>query len=261
MAKLPETIEEGSQVLLYQDSRRKWITRVSRTKFHTHRGFLELGELIGKMYGESVKTSLGQTLSLFQPRAIDLVEIFDRPTQILYPKDIGYALYQLGVKSGDRVLEVGTGSGAMTASLAQAVQPQGHVFSYEMRPEFLEVARSNIEKAGFSATVTFHQKDPADGFDEDAVSAVVVDLGDPWRMVGSAWKALAGGGMLAGFTPTTNQLEKLAVALRGGGFLVLEAVEVLMRQLKTEAGKLRPESRMVGHTAYVTIARKVLGEV
>ncbi len=255
---MPQTIEEGAQVLLYQDSRRKWVTRVSRTKFHTHRGFLELGEIIGRRYGESVKTSMGQTLSLFRPRVIDLVEIFDRPTQILYPKDIGYSLYQLGVKCGDRVLEVGTGSGAMTASLAQAVQPDGHVFSYEMRPEFLEVAQSNIEKAGLSASVTFHNKDPAGGFDEEEVSAVVVDLGDPWKMVGPAWEALSGGGMLAAFTPTTNQLEKVAEALRSGGFLILEAVEVLMRQLKTEAGKLRPESRMVGHTAYVTVARKIL---
>ncbi len=77
-------------------------------------------------------------------------------------------------------------------------------------------------------------------------------------MVGPASRALVGGGMLAGFTPTANQLEKLAEALRGGGFLILEAVEVLLRQLKTEAGKVRPESRMVGHTAYVTIARKIL---
>ncbi len=246
-------------MLLYQDSRRKWVTRASKTRFHTHRGYLELGEIIGKRYGESVKTSMGQALSLFRPRAIDLVDVFDRPTQILYPKDIGYSLYQLGVKSGDRVLEVGTGSGAMTASLAQAVQPGGHVFSYEMRPEFLEAARSNIERAGFSSWVTLRAKSPVDGFDEDGANAVVVDLGDPWKIVGPAWKALVGGGMLAGFTPTTNQLEKLAVALRGGGFIIVEAVEVLLRELRTEAGKLRPESRMVGHTAYVTIARKTLG--
>ncbi len=219
---------------------------------------MELGDIVGKRYGESVKTSMGQSLTLFRPRGIDLVDVFDRPTQILYPKDIGYALYQLGVKSGDRVLEVGTGSGAMTASLAQAVRPGGHVFSYEMRPEFLEAARANIEKAGLSEWVTLHHKSPVGGFDEEGASAVVVDLGDPWMIVAPAWKALVGGGMLAGFTPTTNQLEKLALALREGGFIMIEAVEVLLRELKTEAGKLRPESRMVGHTAYVTIARKRL---
>ena len=94
--------------------------------------------------------------------------------------------------------------------------------------------------------------------DEAGVDAVVVDLGDPWRMVRAAYGALVGGGLLAGFTPTINQLEKLAIALREGGFVILEAVELLMREFKTEAGKVRPETRMIGHTAYVTIARKLL---
>ncbi len=254
---MPESIEEGDQVLLYQDARRKWVTTISKQRFHTHKGFVELETLAGKKFGESVTTSMGQTLAIFRPRTVDIVESFDRPTQILYPKDIGYALYQLGTKSGERVLEVGTGSGAMTASLASAVQPNGHVYTYENRPEFLEAARANIEKAGLSSVVTFHNNDPSEGFQETNVHAVVVDLGDPWRMVEASGKALVGGGMLAGFTPTTNQLEKLAESLRSGGFLIIEAVEVLLRQLKTEAGKLRPESRMVGHTAYVTIARKI----
>ncbi len=257
---MPETLREGDLVLLYQDDRRKWVTVLSPTKFHTHRGFVDLGALFGKSYGEPVQTSLGKTVWVFRPRSLDIVEAFDRPTQILYPKDIGYALYQLGVKPGDRVLEVGTGSGAMTASLARAIQPSGHVYSYETRPEFLEVARRNLEKAGVSSLVTQHNKDPSEGFDETGVDAVVLDLGDPWRMTRAAWKALAGGGMLAGFTPTYNQLERLAESLRHEGFMVLDAVEVLIRQLKTEAGKVRPESRMVGHTAYITIARKTLGE-
>ncbi len=254
---MPETIEEGDQVLLYQDPRRKWITTVSKQRFHTHKGFVELETLVGKRLGESVTTSMGQTLAIFKPRIVDIVESFERPTQILYPKDIGYALYQLGTKSGDKVLEVGTGSGAMTASLASAVQPNGHVYTYENRPEFLEAARANIEKAGLSSIVAFHNSDPSEGFQETNVHAVVVDLGDPWKMVEASRKALVGGGMLAGFTPTTNQLEKLAESLRNGGFLMIEAVEVLLRQLKTEVGKLRPESRMIGHTAYVTIARKI----
>ncbi len=254
---MSETIKEGDQILLYQDPRRKWITTVSKQRFHTHKGFVELETLVGKNFGESVTTSLGQTLAIFKPRTLDIVEGFDRPTQILYPKDIGYALYQLGTKAGDRVLEVGTGSGAMTASLASAVQPNGHVYTYENRPEFLEAARANIEMAGLSSVVTFHNGDPSEGFQETDAHAVVVDLGDPWKMVEASRRALVDGGMLAGFTPTTNQLERLAESLRGRGFLIIEAVEVLLRQLKTEAGKVRPESRMVGHTAYVTIARKI----
>jgi tRNA (adenine57-N1/adenine58-N1)-methyltransferase len=255
---LGREIALGDRVLLYQDGRRKWIAKVEPGRFHTHRGYFELSELVGKEYGGSVKTSMGQNLAVFKPRALDIVESFDRPTQILYPKDVGYALFQLGIGNGDRVLEVGTGSGALTSALARGVAPDGQVFTYEMRPEFLRAARTNVEKAGFGSLVTFHNKDPTDGFEENEAYAVVVDLGDPWRMARAAWKALVGGGILAGFTPTINQLEKLAVALRQGRFVIIEAVELLMREFKTEAGKVRPETRMIGHTAYVTVARKLL---
>ena len=253
-------INLGDRVLLYQDARRQWIAKVEPGKFHTHRGYFELADLVGKEYGGSIQTSLGQNLAVFKPRALDIVESFDRPTQILYPKDIGYALFQLGIGNGDRVLEVGTGSGALTSAIAKCVAPDGQVFTYEMRPEFLRAAQANVEKAGQSARVIFHNKDPTEAFDQVDADAVVVDLGDPWRMVSAAWKALIGGGMLAGFTPTINQLEKLAEALRNGGFMILEAVELLMREFKTETGKVRPETRMIGHTAYVTIARKLLRE-
>jgi len=255
---LSREIKLGDRVLLYQDVRRKWIAKVEPGRFHTHRGYFELAELVGREYGGSIRTSMGQHLAVFKPPAPDIVESFDRPTQILYPKDIGYALFQLGIGNGDRVLEVGTGSGALTSALARGVAPDGQVFTYEMRPEFLRAARANVDKAGFGSLVTFHNEDPTEGFEEKEADAVVVDLGDPWRMVAAAWRALIGGGLLAGFTPTINQLEKLAVALREGGFMILEAVELLMREFKTEAGKIRPETRMIGHTAYVTIARKLL---
>ena len=200
---------------------------------------------------------MGQLLAVFKPRLADLIETFHRPTQILYPKDVGYALYQLGLKNGDVVVEVGTGSGALTAAICQAVSPDGHVYTYESRQEFGASARKNLAKTSLSSAVTFRNSDPSQGFEETNANAAVIDLGDPWKMVEPAWKALAPSGMLAGFTPTVNQLEKLSDSLRKSGFLVLQAVEVLLREFKTEAGKVRPESRMIGHTAYVTIARKV----
>ncbi len=252
------TFKEGDLVLLYQDPRRHWITRIREGRFHTHRGYLDLKDLIGLEPGRLVKTSLGQPIAAFEPRISDLVDSFDRPTQILYPKDVGYALYRLGLKSGDTVVEVGTGSGALTAAIARSVAPNGRVYTYENRREFLKSAQKNLEKTDVSQLVTFRNVDPSEGFLEREVDAAVIDLGDPWKMVQPAWEALAGGGVLAGFTPTMNQLEKLAEALRMNGFLALEAVELLVREFKTETGKVRPESRMVGHTAYVTIARKVV---
>jgi tRNA (adenine57-N1/adenine58-N1)-methyltransferase len=215
-------------------------------------------DLVGHQYGEKIVTSLGASIILFKPRLADLIENFNRPTQILYPKDIGYAIYQLGIKNGDTIVEVGTGSGALTVSLAQAIAPEGHVYTYENRFEFQKNAIENLEKTGLSGQVTFRNVDPTNGFRENNIDAAVIDLGDPWKMVTPAWNALVNGGVLAGFTPTVNQLEKLSEALRTSGFIILQAVELLMREFKTETGKVRPESRMIGHTAYVTIARKIL---
>ena len=244
--------------MLYQDSRRKWVAKVAHTRFHTHKGFVDLEAVIGMSFGHAVRTSMGQPLWAFKPRPMDIVDSFNRPTQILYPKDIGYALYQLGIGPGDRIVEVGSGSGAMTTALARIANPDGHVYSYEMRKDFWEIARSNLELAGLSSMVTLHNKDPSQGFEEREVDAAVLDLGDPWTMTAPAWACLIDGGVLAGFTPTFNQLERLGESLRKEGFLILESVEVLLREMKTEAGKLRPESRMVGHTAYITLARKIV---
>src|SRR3989442_15645227 len=147
------------------------------------------------------------------------------------------------MKNADIVVEVGTGSGALTGALAQAVAPDGRVYTYENREEFLRSAKKNVEKTGLSSLVTFRNIDPSQGFLELNADAAVIDLGDPWKMVAPAWDALAGRGMLAGFTPTVNQLEKLAEALRECGFLVLEAAEMLMWEFKSETGKGRTESR------------------
>ena len=255
---MTDEIKEGDSILLYQDARRHWLTQAKDGRFHTHRGFLELKQVLGAEPGSTLKTSLGERLTVFRPRLSDIVDSFDRPTQILYPKDIGYALYRLGLRNGDSVIEVGTGSGALTASIATSILPDGRVYTYENRKEFFKTAKRNLDRTGLSRFVTFRDVDPSDGFLERNAAAAVIDLGDPWKMVRPAWDALTGGGVLAGFTPTVNQLEKLSEALKSNGFLVLEAVELFVREFKTETGKVRPESRMIGHTAYVTIARKVV---
>ncbi|MEM3439488.1 MAG: tRNA (adenine-N1)-methyltransferase [Candidatus Bathyarchaeia archaeon] len=254
-----EVIGEGKYVLLYLDQRRKWLVKVSEGKeFHTHKGRVRLGDLVGKPYGCSISSSLGERFLALRPTIYDLIMKAERPTQIMYPKDIGLELLMLGVGPGKRVVEIGTGSGSLTIALANAVRPNGMVFTYEARREFVEIAKRNLSKAGLLDYVTFREADARAGLEERDVDAVTVDIGDPWEVVSLAEEALAGGGCIAIFCPTINQVERTVALLAEGRFADIETYECLLREILVRPGRTRPATRMIGHTGYLTFARKVL---
>jgi len=257
-----DPITPDSYVLVYRDRRRKWLVRPRDTpKLHTHLGILDMSALVGREYGLRVTTTMGDELTILRPTIEDLVMKLARRTQVIYPKDLGFMMVKLGVHSGSRVVETGTGSGATTALLAYLVRPGGAVYTYDINPEFQEVARKNIEKLGLSEAVTFKVADSRLGFDEKEMDAGVLDVGDPWEVVRAMRGALKPSAPLAAVTPTTNQAERLVARLIEERFVAIETFEVLMRNLEARVGMTRPSNHMVGHTAYLTFARSTSGDV
>ena len=252
-------IAEGDDVLLYLDKKRTYMIRVEADKqFHTHKGFIELGDLIGRPFGSPVVSSLGVEFYALRPFIRDRILKTDRRTQVLYPKDIGYLLIQLDVGSGSRVVEAGTGSGALTMALANAVRPDGMVYTYEINPKFQRVAAGNIERAGLADYVELKEGDVTERIDEEEVDVVILDLATPWAVVPLAYEALAGGGVFASFSPTIEQVMKTVSAIREHPFIVVETVELILRNITVAENKTRPQTRMIGHSGYITSARKVL---
>jgi tRNA (adenine57-N1/adenine58-N1)-methyltransferase len=252
-------IEEGSLVLLHFDVRRQWLLRVDKTRqFHTHKGYLNLADVIGKPYGSEIKSSLGFSFWLLKPNTYDLVMHSARRTQIMYPKDIGLIILKLSLQSGRKVLEIGTGSGAMTVAAATAVKPTGHVHTYEARREFAEMAERNLRRASLTEFVTIHLADANMGVEGADFDAAVIDVGDPWPIIPLVQKALAGGAPIVSFSPTTNQVEKTTEALGKNGFANIQTMECFLREIRAEAGKTRPATIMVGHTGYMTFAQKTI---
>jgi tRNA (adenine57-N1/adenine58-N1)-methyltransferase len=234
------TISEGDDVLLYLDRRRTYLVRVDEGRqFHTHRGYVKLGDLVGKPYGFPLRSSLGVTFHVLRPLARDRVLKTDRRTQVMYPKDIGYLLFQTGVRAGSRVVEAGTGSGALTC-------------------EFQKVAASNIDRAGLMPFVELKLGDVTEGIDEEDIDAVVLDLATPWLVIPKAHRALAGGGVLASFSPTIEQVMKTVSALSTNPFVDVNTVELILRRINVAEDRTRPETVMIGHSGYITTARKVL---
>jgi tRNA (adenine57-N1/adenine58-N1)-methyltransferase len=252
-------IGEGDDVLLYLDERRTYQVRVEAGKqFHTHKGFLELGDLVGRLYGSPAVSSLGVRFHAVRPLVRDRILKTDRRTQVLYPKDIGYLLLRMGIGAGSRVVEAGTGSGALTCALADAVRPDGRVYSYEINPRFQRVATGNVERAGLMDHVELKEGDVTEGIDETDADAVVLDLATPWIVVPLAYDALAGSGVFASFSPTIEQVMKTVSALRALPFVEVETIELMLRRITVAENKTRPQTVMIGHSGYITTARKVL---
>lgn len=226
--------------------------------FHTHKGFIQLDELIGKEYGTCVTSSMGVEFAALKPILRDYIFKMLRKTQITYPKDIALIIMFSGAGPGSRIVEAGTGTGALTTALAFYVKPEGCVYSYEVRQEFIETASKNLERAGVSEYVELKNKDVTEGIDEQDVDAVILDLATPWLVIPHAHLALKGSGTIVSFSPTIDQVVKTVDALEENAFVAIETVECLMRRMQIVKGKTRPETLMTGHTGYITFARKTL---
>jgi len=256
---LPELIQEGDHVLLYLDRRRTYLVKVEKGKnFHTHKGFVQLGMLIGKNYGTRIKSNLNVEFVALKPILRDYIIKSFRKTQIMYPKDVALTVMFSGIGPGSRVVEAGTGTGALTTALAHFVRPNGCVYSYEIREEFLKIAEKNLKRSGLTDFVKLKNKDVTVGIEEKNVDAVILDLAIPWLVVPHAYNTLKPSGTIVSFSPTIDQTVKTTEALKENGFVNIETVECLMRGMRVERGKTRPQTLMTGHTGYITHARKAL---
>jgi len=179
-------------------------------------------------------------------------------TQIVYPKDLGYIVARAGIESGQKILEIGTGSGSLTSFVASIVKPRGHVYTFDVDENFMKIAEKNIKKAGVSKYITQHnlnlkttKKMPLADMD-----VALIDLGDPWTVIPQVRKMLKGSGSIFAICPTMNQLEKLTMALVENEFTDIESTEHILRTIEAREGKTRHSFQGIGHTTYLCYARK-----
>ena len=254
-----EKIQDGDYVLIYLDARRTYMIKVQAGQtFHTHKGYLKLDELIGKEYGEPIRSSLGINFATLKPALTDYIMKSSRNTQIIYPKDAALIVMLSGIGPGSHVVESGTGTGSLTTALAHYVGPTGKVYTYELRPEFQKNARKNLERSKLIERVEMKSGDVTQGFDVQNVDAVILDLAVPWLVIPHAYNALKPSGIIVSFSPTIDQVVRATEALRENGFVFIETIECLMRTMQVERGKTRPNTMMTGHTGYITHARKII---
>jgi len=247
----------GDRALLVDAKRRRHlVTLAEGGQFHSHAGVIDHDALLGQEEGITVRTSLGARLVAVRPTLAEYILKMPRGAQVIYPKDLGPILMLADVFPGARVLESGVGSGALTTTLLRAVGPQGHVTGYELREEFAERARRNIEGfLGPGQPLDLEVRDVYAGIDAVDLDRVLLDLPEPWRAVKHAEAALHPGGILLAYLPTIGQVSRLREELAASSFGMAETVEVLQRAWHVDGQSVRPDHRMVAHTGFLTHAR------
>lgn len=254
--------QEGDLIELASTQAKFFIFELkSGQEFHTHRGIVKHDDMIGKPYGSTIESHKGSLFYLLQPGISELVQTTKRNTQILYPKDIGYILLRLNIHPGCLVIEAGSGSGGLTQMLASSVGLDGHVFSYDNRPEMQNLARKNVHRIALGDRVSFIERDIGQGFNESGVDAVFLDLPNPYDFIQQVSDALKPGGFFGTLLPTANQVCRLLIALERHNFVFVDVCEIALRFYQANPDKFRPVDRMVAHTGYLIFARSVLKKI
>lgn len=247
-------------LLLDARGRRYLLRLASKQTFHFHGGAVKHDEIIGAREGAGVVAASGAKLTCLRPRLADFILKMPRGAQVVYPKDLGAILTFADIFPSASILEAGTGSGALAITLARAIGSQGRLVSYELRDDFHERALKNIE-AYFGKVPDWVELRTGDV--RGAVSGgetfdrMVLDLPEPWGLLEEAEALLLPGGILCAYLPTTVQVQGLVLELERRGFAQVETFEMLLRTWHVTERSVRPDHRMVGHTGFVTVARRV----
>ena len=256
---LDHLLKENDAVLFIDRKGRRYLKILRRGKKLEIRGELAPESLYGLEEGSRVKFSTGENYLVLRPTYADLIPHLPRAAQVIYPKDTGPLLIWGDVCPGATVIEGGVGAGALTIALLRAVGPTGRLISYELREDFAAAARRNVATFfGDAPNWTIKLRDLYDGFDESGVDRLFIDLPEPGRAIDVVARALRPGGVFVSYVPTAMQLKDTVETLqRRLDFAEIESFETLMRNWHVKGMSVRPVHRMIAHSAFIIVARRL----
>lgn len=242
--------------MIIDKKNRKYV--IHDEEFHSEKGVIPKEDIINAEVGDVLETHMGKKYRVINPNINDYIDLMKRKCSILLPQDLGLVIGFTGVGNGSKIVESGTGAGSSLLFFANIVGSDGHVSSYEIREDFIEVIEENINGTDFD-NITLHHQDVTEGFEEadDNTDLVFLDLPSPHEVINDSYRILKVGGFIAVYTPYVEQFQRVFKQLEIAGFKDIKIREGNVRELEIKNNKTRPNSRMAGHTGYITFARKI----
>jgi tRNA (adenine57-N1/adenine58-N1)-methyltransferase len=229
-------------------------------EWHTHKGWIVHNDLIGLPEGSVVSTSAGLQFTAFKPLLGDFVLSMPRGATIVYPKDAAMIIAVADVFPGAKVIEAGVGSAALSISLLRAIGPTGELTSFERREDFADIARENVRTYFGTVPTNWNLNigSVQEASTENKYDRVILDMLAPWECISFAAEVLRPGGVFLAYVATTTQLSMTAEAIKEDGhFTEPLSSETIVREWHHEGLAVRPMQRMIGHTGFLILTRRM----
>ncbi len=252
-----KVLKKGTYVLIDESNKRYFVNTQNKTDKIKGIGVFDPKILIAKELGKQIEIG-SKKFFILKPSVMDKLIGLKRKAQIILPKDIAHIILYCSIKTGHNVLEAGVGSGSLTTALASIVAPTGNVVSYDTREDFIQHAIKNLARTDLEKYVKIFKRDVTKGINEKNLDAIILDIPNPWDAVNHAYNSLKVGGYLCCYSPLVSQLEQTVKEIRKHNFIEIRSFENIQREMIIGERGTRPSFNMLGHTGYITFARKIL---
>jgi len=251
-------VKKDETIVLIDEKYKKYIIKTNwKTDKYKGIGVIDPKTLVGKEYGKQI-TFGNKEFWILKPSLQDKLQGLKRQAQIILPRDAAQIMINCSIEPGQTVLEAGIGSGSLTIVLASCVSPNGKIISYDKREDFIEHAQKNLENADLINMVTTKKADITQGISEKNLDAIILDIPNPWDVIKHAYSSLKPGGYLATYSPLISQVEQTVKEIKKHKFIETKTYENIQREMIVSEHGTRPSFDMLGHTGYLTFARKIL---
>ena len=251
-----------NQLVVIKTSKNKYLSVVETDKeFITNEGKFKFSDL--KKIPSIVTTTTGIEFQIYTPTYKEFVLLMKRGPQIIYPKDVGQIIVESNLHNSSRVLEIGSGSGALTLFLYSLLQNSGKLYS-------LDSSKINQRRANktISRYLSTYSKDTVDvnfinekldNFNfknlEDKIDAIITDVPEPWDFfinnridTNLNWVS---------YLPSMSQIIRINETLKEKNFQDIEVKEVILRDWIVDKKVVRPTNKLVSHTGFLVSAKYI----
>ncbi|MDP7141160.1 MAG: methyltransferase domain-containing protein [Candidatus Woesearchaeota archaeon] len=241
--------------LLITDSGKRFFVKDLNADYHTQYGFIKKEDLKKAKEGTILTSNKGIDFKIFNPSFIDIYSKIKRGAQIIMPKDIGIIIGETGIGKTSKIIDAGSGSGALACFLANIAK---EVITYEIRKDFHDLVKNNIESLGIKNIKQKNKDIYTSKVTEKNIDVIILDLPEPWKALDNITDALKIGGFLVTYSPCiTSVMETIDSIKARKEFTYIKTLEALEREWHIDGKKVRPRSDMIAHTAFLSFIRKV----